>query len=149
MEALGTQGSQHDAEDDAALGSRRGDELPAELARRADRLATIEAAMRRLEARATAEAEAERQRRTAAEAERQRTGKTRRGRVPTAVDERPEDNAQMRCTAPEWPIMQTNNTGWDDCGKAPARGRARPRSSWQVTSPLRPTTRSTPCPWPS
>ena len=64
IEALVMQAHQQDAEDDAALGSRRGDELPAELARREDRLATIEAAMRRLEARAKADAEAERQRRT-------------------------------------------------------------------------------------
>jgi hypothetical protein len=54
IEALVTQAYQQDAEDDAALGSRRGDELPAELARREDRVATIEAAMRRLEARAKA-----------------------------------------------------------------------------------------------
>src|SRR6516225_956372 len=40
IEALVTQAYQQDAEDDAALGSRRGDELPAELARRDDRLAT-------------------------------------------------------------------------------------------------------------
>ena len=60
MEALVTQAYQQDAEADAALGSRRGDALPAELSRRADRLATIEAAMQRLEARAKADAEAER-----------------------------------------------------------------------------------------
>ena len=41
-----------DAQDDAALGSRRGDELPEELRRREDRLTTIEAAMKRLEAEA-------------------------------------------------------------------------------------------------
>ena len=68
---------QQDAEDDAAVGSRRGDELPAALARREDRLATIEAAMQRLEARAKAEAAAERQRGAEAEAKRQRTGKKR------------------------------------------------------------------------
>ena len=48
IEALVTQAHQQDEEDDAALGSRRGDELPAELARREDRLVKIEAAMRRL-----------------------------------------------------------------------------------------------------
>ncbi len=82
IEALVTQAYQQDEADDAALGSRRGDELPAELARREDRLARIEAAMRRLEAQAKAEAEAERQRRADAEAERQRTGKKRRGKAP-------------------------------------------------------------------
>jgi len=47
IEALVTAASQQDEAEDAALGSRRGDELPAELARREQRLATIEAAMQR------------------------------------------------------------------------------------------------------
>jgi transposase len=118
IEALVTQASHQDAEDDAALGSRRGDELPAELVRREDRLATIEAAMQRLEARAKAEAEAERQRRAEAEAERQRTGTKRRGRAPQEVDETPDDKAQMSFTDPELQIMQRNNKGWDYCGNA-------------------------------
>jgi transposase len=120
IEALVTQAYQQDAEDDAALGSRRGDELPAELARREDRLATIEAAMRRLEARAKAEAEVERQRRADAEAERQRTGQTRRGRAPQEVDETPDDKAQMSFTDAELHIMPTNNKGWDYCANAQA-----------------------------
>lgn len=120
IEALVTQAHQQDAEDNAAWGSRRGDELPAELARRADRLATIEAAMRRLEARAKADAEAERQRRAEVEAERQRTGHKRRGRAPKEVDETPDDKAQMSFTDPELGIMQTNNKGWDYCGNAQA-----------------------------
>src|SRR6266704_1687645 len=95
IEALVTQAYQQDEAEEAALGRRRGDELPAELARREDRLATIEAAMRRLEARAKAEAEAERQRRAEAEAERQRTGQKRRGKVPKPVEEAPADNAQI------------------------------------------------------
>jgi hypothetical protein len=36
------------------------------------------------------------------------------------VDETPADKAQMRCTAPELGIMQTNNKGWDYCGNAQA-----------------------------
>ena len=120
IEALVTQAYQQDAEDDAALGSRRGDELPAELSRRADRLATIEAAMQRLEARAKADAEAERQRRAEVEAERKRTGKTRGGRVPKEVNETPDDKAQMSFTDPELGIMQTSNKGWDYCGNAQA-----------------------------
>ena len=120
IEALVTQAYQQDAEDDAALGSRRGDELPAELARREDRMATIEAAMQRLEARAKAEAEAERQRRAEAEAERRRTGTTRRGRAPKEVDETPDDKAQMSFTDAALHIMQTNNKGWDYCGNAQA-----------------------------
>src|SRR3989442_4365015 len=120
IEALVTQASQQDEADDAALGSRRGDELPAELARREDRLVKIEAAMRQLEAQAQAEAAAERQRRAEAEAERQRTGKTRRGKAPTPVEERPDDKAQSNFTDPELHIMRTNNKGWAYCGNAQA-----------------------------
>jgi transposase len=120
IEALVTQAYQQDEADDAALGSRRGDELPAELARREDRLARIEAAMRRLEAQAKADAEAERQRRADAEAERQRTGKKRRGKAPPPVEERPNAKAQSNFTDPELHIMRTNNKGWDYCGNAQA-----------------------------
>lgn len=120
IEALVTQAHQQDAEDDAALGSRRGDELPAELARREDRLATIEAAMRRLEARAKADAEAERQRRAEVDAERQRLGTPRRGKAPNPVDETPDDKAQTNFTDPELHIMRTNNKGWEYCGNAQA-----------------------------
>src|SRR6266853_645906 len=136
IEALVTQAYQQDAEDDAALGSRRGDALPAELARREDRMATIEAAMQRLEAQAKAEAEAERQRRAEAEAERRRTGATRRGRAPEEVDETPDDKAQMSFTDAELHIMQTNNTGWDYCGNAQASvdGAYQIILAWDVTA---------------
>jgi len=118
IEVLVTQASQQDEAEEAALGSRRGDELPAELARREDRLATIEAAMRRLEARAKAEADTERQRRAEAEAERQRTGQKRRGKVPKPVEDAPADNAQSNFTDPALHIMQTNNQGGEYCGNA-------------------------------
>lgn len=118
IEALVTQAAQQDAADDAALGSRRGDALPAELARREDRLTTIEAAMRRLEEQAKAAAEAERQRRAEAEAERRRTGKKRRGKAPKPIDETPADTAQSNFSDPALRIMQTNNKGWDYCGNA-------------------------------
>jgi transposase len=120
IEALVTAAYQQDEAEDAALGSRRGDELPAELARREQRLATIEAAMQRLEAQAKAEAEAERQQRAAAEAERQRTGKPRRGKALQPVLESPEDKAQSNFTDPELHIMRTNNKGWEYCGNAQA-----------------------------
>jgi Transposase DDE domain len=115
-----TQAYQQDEADDGALGSRRGDELPAELVRREERLARIEAAMRRLEAQAKAEAEAERQRRADAEAERQRTEKKRRGKAPKPVEDSPDDKAQSNFTEPELHIMRTNNKGWDYCGNAQA-----------------------------
>ena len=52
IEQLLKQAEQIDAEQDAALGSRRGDELPEELKRREDRLAKIHEAKARLEAEA-------------------------------------------------------------------------------------------------
>src|SRR5256712_10236732 len=120
IETLVTQAQQQDESDEAALGSRRGDALPAELARRADRLATIEAAMQRLEAHAKVEAEAARQRRAEAEAERSRTGKKRRGKTPQPVVDTPDDKAQSNFTDPELHIMRTNNKGWEYCCNAQA-----------------------------
>jgi hypothetical protein len=120
IEALVTQAYQQDEAEEAALGSRRGDELPAELARREERLTKIEAAMRRLEVQAKAAAQAERQRRAAAEAERTRTGQTRCGKVPQPVAEPPDDKAQSNFTDPELHIMRTNNKGWEYCGNAQA-----------------------------
>jgi transposase len=120
IEALVTQAHQQDEADDAALGSRRGDELPAELARREDRLVKIEAAMRRLEAQAKAEAEAERQRRAEVEAQRRQTGTPRRGPAPKPMQESPDDKAQSNFTDPELHIMRSNNKGWDYCGNAQA-----------------------------
>ena len=117
---LVTQAYQQDEADEAALGSRRGDALPAELARREERLARIEAAMRRLAAQAKAEAEAERQHRAAVDAARQRTGKQRRGKAPQPVEETPDDKAQSNCTDPELHSMRTNNKGWESCGNAQA-----------------------------
>src|SRR4051794_19051783 len=58
IDRLLEQAQEADAEDDAARGARRGDELPEELRRRRARLATIEAAMKRLEAEAKAAADA-------------------------------------------------------------------------------------------
>ena len=120
IEALVTQAYQQDEADDAALGSRRGDELPAELARREDRLVKIEAAMRRLEAQAKAEAEAECQRRAEVEAQRRRTGTPRRGKAPQPVQESPDDKAQSNLTDPELHIMRSTNKGWEYCGNAQA-----------------------------
>ena len=59
-----------DDEQDASLGSRRGDELPEELKRREDRIAKIPAAKARLEAEAQVRADAEQRERDAATAHR-------------------------------------------------------------------------------
>jgi transposase len=116
--ALLRQAQDTDAQEDAVLGSRRGDELPAELQRREQRLAVITAAQQRLEEQARVEAEAERQRRAEAEAERQRTGKQRRGKEPKPVSEVPDDKAQTSFTDPELKVMKQSNKGWDYSGNA-------------------------------
>jgi len=79
---------QQDEAEEAALGSRRGDALPAELARPRGPRSQIEEAMRRLEAQAKADAAAERARRAAAEAERRRTGQENvAAKSPTPIEE--------------------------------------------------------------
>jgi transposase len=118
IDALLGQAQQTDATEEAALGSSRGDELPEELQRREDRLATINAAMARLEEQARLEAEAERARRQEQEAERQRTGKKRRGKEPTPVSDIPKDSAQTSFTDPDMKIMPQSNKGWDYSGNA-------------------------------
>ena len=99
-------------------GHNTGIKLPEELGRRQDRLAMIEAAMKRLEAEAKAAADAEQQRRDDAEAPRPRTGTQRRGRAPGPIVETPADKAQTNFTEPELSIMRTANKGWDCCGNA-------------------------------
>src|SRR4051794_18225664 len=120
IDALLKQAQDVDAQDDAALGTRRGDELPEELRRRQDRLTVIQEARKRLEAEAKAAADAERQRRADAEARRQATGRKRRGREPGPIVEAPADKAQTNFTDPELSIMKTANKGWDYCGNAQA-----------------------------
>jgi transposase len=113
IQALLTQAEQTDAQEEAVHGSRRGDELPAELKRREDRLAVIGAAKTRLEEQARAQAEAETQRRAEAEAERQRQGSKRRGKEPAPVSEVPADKAQCSFSDPELKMMPQSNKGWD------------------------------------
>lgn len=118
IEALLRQAQQTDGTEDATLGCRRGDELPDELQRREERLATINAAMQRLEEQARLDAEAELLRRAEAEAERQRSGKKRRGKEPAPVSFVPDAKAQTNFTDPELKIMPQSNKGWDYAGNA-------------------------------
>ncbi len=106
-------GQQIDAEQDAALGSRRGDELPEELKRRTDRVAKIREAKARLEAEAKARAEDEQRQRDAAEAERKAAGRKRRGKEPAPIDPTPEDRAQTSFTDADAKIMKQSNKGFD------------------------------------
>jgi len=107
------QAEQTDTEEDAALGSRRGDELPDELKRRTQRLAKIEEAKARLEAEAAARAAQEQQRRDAAQSDREAKGRKRRGKEPAPVDPTPEAKAQTNFTDAESKIMKQSNKGFD------------------------------------
>jgi transposase len=102
-----------DAEQDALLGSRRGDELPAELQRRETRLAKIQEAKSRLEAEAAAKAEQEQRRRDAEQAQREAEGRQRRGKEPAPVDPTPAAKAQTNFTDPDAKIMKQSNKGFD------------------------------------
>jgi len=120
IQALLTQAQQVDEAEDAALGSRRGDELPAELQFREQRLAKIHEAKARLEKQAREAAEAERQRRAELE-EQVRQGTRHAGGRPAApISEVPDDKAQTNFTDPELKIMPQNNKGWDYGGNAQA-----------------------------
>jgi transposase len=107
------QAEQLDAEQDAALGSRRGDELPDELKRREDRLAKIREAKARLEAEARVRADEEQRRRDDEQAQREAEGRKRRGKEPAPVNPTPEDKAQTNFTDAEAKIMKQANKGFD------------------------------------
>ena len=109
-----------DAEQDAALGSRRGDELPDELKRRQQRIEKIHAAKARLEAEARARAEAEQRERDTATAQREAEGKSRKGKPSAPIDPTPKDKAQSNFTDPEAKIMKRSNKGFDYCYNAQA-----------------------------
>jgi transposase len=113
IDQLLTQAEQIDAEQDAAQGSRRGDELPDELQRREDRLAKIREAKARLEAEALAKANEEQKRRDEEQAQREAEGRKRRGKEPAPVDPTPEDKAQTNFTDKDAKIMKQNNKGFD------------------------------------
>jgi hypothetical protein len=113
IDQLLKEAEQLDAEQDAALGSRRGDELPDELKRREDRLAKIGEAKARLEAEAGVKADEEQRRRDEAQARREAEGRKRPGKEPAAVDPTPEEKAQTNFTDPEAKIMKQSNKGFD------------------------------------
>jgi len=113
IDQLFKQAEQMDAEQDAALGSRRGDELPDELKRREDRLTKIREAKARLEAAARVKADEEQRRRDEEQAQREAEGRKRRGKEPAPIDPTPDDKAQTNFTDPEAKIMKQSNKGFD------------------------------------
>lgn len=114
IRALLEQAAQVDAAEDAAYGpGRRGDELPAELARRESRLAKIRAAKAALEAAARAAAEqAAADARAKLAAREQRVGAAKGGvpQVPDPTQAQPAPTAQYNFTDPESRIMVDSAT---------------------------------------
>ena len=112
IEALVERARETDAAEDARFGEAfRGDELPAELRRREDRLAAIAAARQRLEAR----------QREADEARGRKPGMKRnpRGGRPYKRDYgEPDEKAQDNFTDPESRIMNTSQEGFQQCYNA-------------------------------
>jgi len=109
MQALLAESEATDAAEDERYGvDRRGDELPAELARRQTRLAKIREAMAALEAEAR---EAEQQRRAQMAAEGKKPRAPRDGRDPFA----PKPKAQRNFTDPESKIMKTSDGSYHQC----------------------------------
>jgi transposase len=106
VERLLTQAEAADARDDAAYGpDRRGDELPAELARREQRLQRIRAAKAVLEQEAQADATLKQ-----AAREDRETDRPRRGRPPHPPRSGPHPKAQRNFTDPESRIMPASDT---------------------------------------
>jgi transposase len=116
--ALLAEAQRVDAAEDAQYGKgKRGDELPAELARRESRLAKIRAAKAELEAEAKAEAAAAaaaaQVKRVARERQTRETGRKPKGRPPTVPDPTeatPDPKAQRNFTDPESRIMKDGAT---------------------------------------
>jgi transposase len=104
-----------DAEDTQYGPEGRGDELPKELARREDRLATIRAAKQRLEQRQK-EADDKKGRRPGDH----NPGGGRRGKPYKRPHGVPEDKAQENFTDPDSRIMKTSTEGFQQCYNAQA-----------------------------
>ncbi|MGO9753868.1 MAG: IS1182 family transposase [Solirubrobacteraceae bacterium] len=114
MGALLAEGEATDAAEDEQHGpDRRGDELPAELARRETRLTKIREAMAALETEAR---EAEQQRRAEMAAEGKKPRQPPGGRDPF----KPKPKAQRNFTDPESKIMKTSDGAYHQCYNAQA-----------------------------
>ena len=97
-----------DAEEDKHLGDQRGDEMPAWVADKQKRLATIRTAKAELEAEAKAAAAEEARRRTEAEEKRIAEGR-KNGRTPAPPSPEPDGKAQRNFTDPDSRILLTKD----------------------------------------
>ena len=96
-----------DAEEDTRFGpDRRGDELPAGLGRRAERLKHLKQAKARLEREAAEAARVVEEKLWERAEEETATGKKKRGRKPRAVEPTPSEEAKANTTDPDSRIMK-------------------------------------------
>src|SRR5262249_44893689 len=107
---------QIDEAEDAALGTRRGDELPEELRFRQQRLTTIQEANKRLEQQDKDETQQQQQQWQEEEAKRLNEGK--KPREPKTFSEIPDDKAQTNFTDPDLKIMPQANKSFEYGGNA-------------------------------
>ena len=98
-----------DAEEDRRHGQKRGDEMPAWVADKRQRLAKIREAKAALEAEAQAAAAAERRHREQAEERRKAAGRKKNGRTPAPPSPEPDGKAQRNFTDPESRILKTKD----------------------------------------
>ena len=98
-----------DREEDGRYGDRRGDELPAWVADKAQRLAKIREARAALEAEAKAAADEEMRRRAEAEAKRKAQGRKKSGRTPAPPRAEPDGKTQRNFTDPESRVLKTKD----------------------------------------
>ena len=100
-----------DAEEDLRNGDARGDELPAGLRNREERLRRLEEARGRLEERETADRQNQEAKIAAREVEERCQGKKKRGRKPKPPDEAVNREAKVNLTDPDSRILKTRK-GW-------------------------------------
>jgi len=100
-----------DAQEDGRSGAQRGDELPAALARRGDRLARLQQCQDKLQRQAAEAASRQQEKIDARAAAEQASGKRRRGRKPKPADAAVDPDTVANATDPESGIMKTRH-GW-------------------------------------
>jgi transposase len=98
-----------DAEEDRRHGQKRGDEMPAWVADKRQRLEKIRQAKAALETEAQAAAEAERRHREQAEERRKAEGRKKNGRTPAPPSPEPDGKAQRNFTDPQSRILKTKD----------------------------------------
>jgi transposase len=98
-----------DAEEDKLYGNKRGDEMPAWVADKAQRLAKLRAAKAELEAEAKAAATEEMRRRQQAQQLRPADGRKKKGRTPAPPKAEPDGKVQRNFTDPESRILKTKD----------------------------------------